>query len=68
MCPHQPPCPRLTARTATPPTPSPFTPSRVEPACNGVIVFDDLGDPARWPGGSPHRPTHVRTAYRGLAA
>ena len=70
MCPHRPPCPpadrpdRDAAHTVA------FHPEQGwSLLCNGVIVFDDLGEIL--PGGRvvpPHRPTHVRTAHRGLAA
>ena len=36
---------RLTARTVKPPAPWPFTPEQGwSLLCNGVIVFDDLGE------------------------
>ena len=58
MCPHQPHAHRLTAQTATPPTPWPFTPGqRWSPLCDGVIVPSGLGEIL--PGGRvmpPHRP------------
>ena len=63
MCSHQPLCPRLTTGTAMPPH------CRLSPEqgwsllCNGVIVFDDLGE--LLPDGRvipPHNPTHVRPA------
>jgi Family of unknown function (DUF5999) len=64
MCSHQPPCPpadhrdRDAARTVA------FHPEQGwSLLCNGVIVFDDMGEIL--PGGrvvSPHRPTHVRLA------
>ena len=62
MCSHQPPCPpahhrdRCAARTVA---------CHLEQGwsllCNGVIVFDDMGEIL--PGGrviTPHRPAHVR--------
>ena len=52
------------AGTAMPPTLSPSTPSRDRSLlCNGVIVFDDMGEIL--PGGRvipPHGPAHVRLA------
>jgi hypothetical protein len=61
MCPHRPPCPRLTARTAAPRTVALHPEQGWSLLCNGVIVFDDMGEIL--PGGRvvpPHRLTHIR--------